>query len=229
MKKYFSLLLLFIFSNLLFAQNIAFEQVGISVKPGSGSQVVSLMDEFYGNIDKPEGVNISLNYVNFKADDIDVTHFITITGSVNALAELREIRGGDKYGLYNSNMLRHAKVISSIAGTTLLRMNLEKAGEPMAQVWRWNVDDPLNFGNEFSSLIKSFPQMGYLSLGQFTHGTSMKGESHYVYMSHKDYATALGWGPKTPEQQEAFLKFQKNTSKYSTFLGSLTMTTVKRW
>ena len=34
---------------------------------------------------------------------------------------------------------------------------------------------------------------------------------------------------KTPEQQEAFLKFQKNTSKYSTFLGSLTMTTVKRW
>ena len=32
------------------------------------------------------------------------------------------------------------------------------------------VEDPASFATEFSSLIKAFPQQGYLSLGQFTHG-----------------------------------------------------------
>ena len=228
MKKLLNLLFI-IFSSALVAQNIAFEQVGIQVKPGSAGHVINLMDGFYGQIEKPEGVNISLNYVNFRSSDVEVTHFITITGSVEAMAKLREIRSGDKYSLYNSNMLRHAKIISTTAGTTLLRMNLDNTGDPIAQVWRWNVEDPSSFGEEFSNLIKSFPQMGYTSLGQFTHGTSMMGESHYVYVSHKDYAAALGWGPKTEQQQQAFLKFQKNTSKYATFLGSLTTTNVKRW
>ena len=107
--------------------------------------------------------------------------FFTFTGPVEGLAKLREMRGGDKYSLYNSNMLRHAEVISTTAGTTLIRMNLDKSSQPIAQVWRWRVEDPASFATEFSSLIKAFPQQGYLSLGQFTHGTGSDGESHYVY------------------------------------------------
>ena len=45
-----------------------------------------------------------------------------------------------------------------------------------------------SFATEFSSLIKAFPQQGYLSLGQFTHGTGSDGESHYVYTTHENYA-----------------------------------------
>ena len=94
------------------AQNIVFEQVALNVKPGSGGQVLDLIDGFYGKIDKPEGVYITLYAVNFKADDIQATHFLTFSGSVEGLAKLREIRSGDKYLLYNSNMLRHSEITS---------------------------------------------------------------------------------------------------------------------
>ena len=57
-------------------------------------------------------------HLNFKADDIQATHFLTFSGSVEGLAKLREIRRGDKYLLYNSNMLRHSEITSTSGGTT---------------------------------------------------------------------------------------------------------------
>ena len=89
-----------------------------------------------------------------------------------------------------------------------MRMNLDKGNQPISQVWRWRVDDPASFASEFTTLIKAFTQLGYLSLGQITHGIGQDGESHYVYMTHEDYSGALGWGPKTQAEQQAFLKFQ---------------------
>ena len=59
MKKIF-FLMLFVASNLILAQNIVFEQVALKVKPGSSGQVLDLLDGFYGKIDKPEGVYITL-------------------------------------------------------------------------------------------------------------------------------------------------------------------------
>ena len=228
MKKIF-FLMLFVASNLILAQNIVFEQVALKVKPGSAGQVLDLVDGFYSEIDKPEGVYITLYAINFKADDIPATHFLTFSGSVEGLAKLRELRSGDKYLLYNSSMLRHSEITSISAGATIMRMNVDKARQPIAQIWRWRVEDPAAFGNEFTDLIKSFPQLGYLSLGQFTHGTSSKGESHYVFTTHENFGAALSWGPKTQSQQQAFLKFQKTTSKYSNFLGSATMSNIKTW
>jgi hypothetical protein len=222
-------LLLFAASNLIIAQNIAFEQVGIQVDPGNGSYVLDLLDDFYGNIEKPEGVNISLNRVYFKPEGVEATHYLTFTGTVKGLAALRKIRGGSKYSTFNTNILKFGKVVSTVGGSTLMRMNLDKAALPVVQVWKWRVDDALSFAGAFSNLIKGFPQEGYLSLGQFSHGTSSDGETHYIYVTHEDYEAALGWGPKTQQQQETFVKFQKATNKYSNFLGSMTLMNVKTW
>lgn len=222
-------LIVFVASNIIIAQNIAFEQIAIKVKPGSSAHVLNMINDFYGSIEKPAGVNIRLSYINFKPEDIKATHYLTFTGPIEGLAKLREIRGGDKYSLYNSNILRHAEVISTTGGGSLMRMNLDKGTQPIAQSWRWRVEDPASFASEFTTLIKAFPQIGYISLGQLTHGIGNDGESHYVYMTHEDYASALGWGPKTEAQQQAFLKFLKTTSKYSNFLGSVTMSNIKTW
>ena len=46
-------MLLFIASNHIIAQNIAFEQVAIKVEAGKGQYVLDLLDSFYGNINKP--------------------------------------------------------------------------------------------------------------------------------------------------------------------------------
>ena len=130
--------------------------------------------DFYSEIDKPEGVTLGFIF-KFQPDDIPATHYLTFSGSVEGLAKLRELRSGDKYLLYNSSMLRYSEITSISAGATIMRMNVDKARQPIAQIWRWRVEDPAAFGNEFTDLIKSFPQLGYLSLGQFTHGTSSKG------------------------------------------------------
>ena len=151
-------LLLFAASNLIIAQNIAFEQVGIQVDPGNGSYVLDLLDDFYGNIEKPEGVNISLNRVYFKPEGVEATHYLTFTGTVKGLAALRKIRGGSKYSTFNTNILKFGKVVSTVGGSTLMRMNLDKAALPVVQVWKWRVDDVSSFAGAFSNLIKGFPQ-----------------------------------------------------------------------
>jgi len=224
-----TLLLFIISANFALAQNITFEQVGIKVQPEKASYVLDLLDDFYGNIEKPENVSISLNRIYFKPEGTEATHYLTFAGSVEGLASLRKIRGGDKYSIFNSNIFKFAEIVSVSGGSTLLRNNLEKSSENTFQVWKWRVEDAPSFASAFTDLIKAFPQQGYLSLGQFTHGISSDGESHYVYITHKDYAAALNWGPKTASQQEAFIKFQKITNKFSNFLGSMTLYKMKSW
>ncbi len=228
MKKiYLFFLLLISFS--LTAQNIFWEQVGLKVNQGSSNFVLELVEGFYTSIEKPEGVAISLDAVMFKPEGYEATHFLTFAGSVEDLAKLRELRSGSVYMQYNQNMLKFSKITSITSGSTLMRMNLDKGNYPIAQLWQWNVKDPEVFMNEFISLTSSFPQDGYLSIGRISQGSSPDGESHYIYTTHKDYGSALSWGPKNEKEQAAFVKFQKKTNPTSDYLGTVTVRNVKSW
>jgi len=228
MKKIiFIFLLLISFS--LTAQNIFWEQVGLKVNQGSSNFVLELVEGFYTSIEKPEGVAISLDAVMFKPEGYEATHFLTFAGSAEDLAKLRELRSGSVYMQYNQNMLKFSKITSITSGSTLMRMNLDKGNYPIAQLWQWNVKDPEVFMNEFISLTRSFPQDGYLSIGLISQGSSPDGESHYIYTTHKDYGSALSWGPKNEKEQAAFVKFQKKTNPTSDYLGTVTVRNVKSW
>lgn len=228
MKKIiFIFLLLISFS--LTAQNIFWEQVGLKVNQGSSNFVLELVEGFYTSIQKPEGVAISLDAVMFKPEGYEATHFLTFAGSAEDLAKLRDLRSGSIYMQYNQNMLKFSKITSITSGSTLMRMNLDKGNYPIAQLWQWNVKDPEVFMNEFISLTNSFPQDGYLSIGRISQGSSPDGESHYIYTTHKDYGSALSWGPKNEKEQAAFVKFQKKTNLTSDYLGTVTVRNVKSW
>ena len=228
MKKIiFIFLLLISFS--LTAQNIFWEQVGLKVNQGSSNFVLELVEGFYTSIQKPEGVAISLDAVMFKPEGYEATHFLTFAGSAEDLAKLRDLRSGSIYMQYNQNMLKFSKITSITSGSTLMRMNLDKGNYPIAQLWQWNVKDPEVFMNEFISLTKSFPQDGYLSIGRISQGSGPNGESHYIYTTHKDYGSALSWGPKNEKEQVAFVKFQKKTNPTSDYLGTVTVRNVKSW
>ena len=228
MKKIiFIFLLLISFS--LTAQNIFWEQVGLKVNQGSSNFVLELVEGFYTSIKKPEGVAISLDAVMFKPEGYEATHFLTFAGSAEDLAKLRDLRSGSIYMQYNQNMLKFSKITSITSGSTLMRMNLDKGNYPIAQLWQWNVKDPEVFMNEFISLTNSFPQDGYLSIGRISQGSSPDGESHYIYTTHKDYGSALSWGPKNEKEQAAFVKFQKKTNLTSDYLGTVTVRNVKSW
>ena len=228
MKKIiFIFLLLISFS--LTAQNIFWEQVGLKVNQGSSNFVLELVEGFYTSIQKPEGVAISLDAVMFKPEGYEATHFLTFAGSAEDLAKLRDLRSGSIYMQYNQNMLKFSKITSITSGSTLMRMNLDKGNYPIAQLWQWNVKDPEVFMNEFISLTNSFPQDGYLSIGRISQGSSPDGESHYIYTTHRDYGSALSWGPKNEKEQAAFVKFQKKTNLTSDYLGTVTVRNVKSW
>ncbi len=224
-KTIFIFLLVFSFS--VSAQNILWEQVGLKVNQGTGNFVLELVDGFYTSIEKPENVVISLDAVWYRPEGFETTHFLTFAGSAEDLGKLRGLRSGSVYNQYNQNILDFAEITSITSGGTLMRFNVDKGDDPISQMWRFSVEDPLLFVNEFSKLIKEFAPEGYLSLGLISQGSD--GVSHYIYTTHKDYATALSWGPKTEKQQDAFMKFQKVVNSISDYLGTITLRNVKTW
>ncbi|MGB0367328.1 MAG: hypothetical protein ACPGC8_06810 [Flavobacteriaceae bacterium] len=227
MKK-LTFLLAIAFSYSALAQNILWEQTGLKVKEGNGAFVVDVVDKFYSSIEMPDGVSVSLNWVRYRPEGTETTHYLTFGGTAEGIVKLRELRDGDAYDAYSDALGKLAKITSSVSGSTLVRMNADKMG-PMAQVWQWSVEDPEKFVKAFMTLTKGFPQEGYLSMGLISQGASKAGESHYVYTTHKDYLTALSWGPKTEEQQKAFITFQKVVNPISDYLGTQTFYTVKTW
>tara|TARA_B100000945_G_scaffold319144_1_gene325711 strand:- start:1479 stop:2333 length:855 start_codon:yes stop_codon:yes gene_type:complete len=228
MKKIIFIFLLFI-SFSLSAQNIVWEQVGLKVSQGTSAFVLELVEGFYTSIEKPEGVAISLDAVWYKPEGYETTHFLTFAGSAEDLGRLRELRSGEVYQKYNQDMLKFSKITSITSGSTLMRMNLDKGNYPISQIWQFGVENPQVFVNEFSTLVRSFPQDGYLSIGLINHGGSSNGESHYIYTTHKDYTSALSWGPRNEKEQAAFIKFQQKISSSSEYLGTITLSNVKSW
>ena len=226
MKKTIFIFLL-VFSLSVYSQNILWEQVGLKVNPGTENFVLELVDSFYTSIEKPENVAISLDAVWYRPEGFETTHYLTFAGSAEDLGKLRELRSGSAYDQYNQNFLNFAEITSISSGGTLMRFNVEKGNYPISQMWRFSVEDPETFANEFVKLIKEFPSEGYLSIGLISQGSD--GDSHYIYTTHKDYATALSWGPKTEGQQNAFMKFQKTVNPISDYLGTITMNNIKTW
>ena len=227
MKKL--LLLLFIVVQSTVAQQIYWEQVGLKVDSGKAKYVLNLIDSFYSEIEMPDGVSLALDAVWYHPEGYESTHYITFSGSLEGITELRKLRSGDKYDKYNAEIANFCSITTIQSGSTLARWNTNKGADPISQLWQFNVSDPATFLNEFMKMEKAFPQDGYLSIGLITQGASSDGENHYVYTTHKDYKSAISWGPKTQKAQSAFLSFQKNTGAYANYLGTVTLNRVKVW
>ena len=229
MKKI--LLFIFLACNFVVAQqNITFEQVGIKVNAGSAGYVLDLVDGFYSSIELPEGVSVRLDYVAFRSHEIEATHYLTFVGSIEGLTKLRELRSGAEYSKYNNEIQKFGSTVSSNAGSTLIRMGMDKMeGHEISQTWQWKVDNPLIFATAFQAFMKAYSHPGYVSLGQISHGISSDGESHYIYATHKDYGAAITNNIDTKKEQAAFAKFQQTIAPISTYLGSRTLYNVKTW
>ena len=209
------------------SQNIVWEQVGLEVESGKQVYFLKLVDQFYSSIDIPDGVSVSLDALWFKSEGMKTTHYLSFSGPIEGVSKLKELRKGSDYDIYNEETDKFSKITSITSGSTIERMNVDKANYPISQMWQWSVEDPETFLNEFYKLIKGFPQEGYLSIGLISQGASSSGETHYVYTTHKDYKSAMSWGPKITEQQQAFMNFQKKSNPSSDYLGTTTLYSVK--
>jgi hypothetical protein len=231
MKKFLLVLGVFALnlSSLSAQDQLVWNQVGIEVNDGYGSDLVDLLDSFYGSIDLPEGVSISLTQVYHSDEEHKATHYLTFSGTAAGLTELRQLRSGAEYDNYSTNFSKYGQTISNSIGSSVIRLNTDSTDGNIAQVWEWRVEDVFAFVDAFNRMTSVWSPDGYLSLGAITGGQSVEGESHYVYTTYSGYQEMLEFGPKTEEEQAAFFNFIKETDAYSEFKGTFSMFNVKSW
>ena len=231
MKKYLTIAITLFALTIAFGQDqITWNEVGVVAKDGYANNIVQTMDNFYGNIEMPEGVSVSITAVYHSDENHKATHYLNFAGTIEGLVKLRELRSGTDYDEYTSEFSKYGETISNSHGKTFIRIPGSEGDEAtFAQVWEWRVEDQGAFVEEFNKMIKVWKPEGYLSLGGIFGGQSIEGESHYIYTTYNTYEEMLSFGPKTPREQKAFEDFIKNTDPISEFKGTYSVVNVQTW
>ena len=230
MKKYLTIAITLFALTIAFGQDqITWNEVGVVAKDGYANNIVQTMDNFYGNIEMPEGVSVSITAVYHSDENHKATHYLNFAGTIEGLVKLRELRSGTDYDEYTSEFSKYGETISNSHGKTFIRIPGSEDDEAnFAQVWEWRVEDQAAFVEEFNKMVKVWKPEGYLSLGGFFGGQGIEGESHYIY-TYNTYEEMVSFGPKTAKEQKAFEEFIKNTDAISDFKGTYSVINVQTW
>ena len=231
MKKYLTIAITLFALTIAFGQDqITWNEVGVVAKDGYANNIVQTMDNFYGNIEMPEGVSVSITAVYHSDENHKATHYLNFAGTIEGLVKLRELRSGPDYNEYTSEFSKYGETISNSHGKTFIRIPGSEDDEAnFAQVWEWRVEDQAAFVEEFNKMVKVWKPEGYLSLGGIFGGQGIEGESHYIYTTYNTYEEMLSFGPKTAKEQKAFEEFIKNTDAISDFKGTYSVINVQTW
>ena len=231
MKKYLTIAISLFALTIAFGQDqITWNEVGVVAKDGYANNIVQTMDNFYGNIEMPEGVSVSITAVYHSDENHKATHYLNFAGTIEGLVKLRELRSGADYNEYTSEFSKYGEIISNSHGKTFIRIPGSEDDEAnFAQVWEWRVEDQAAFVEEFNKMVNVWKPEGYLSLGGIFGGQGIEGESHYIYTTYNTYEEMLSFGPKTAKEQKAFEEFIKNTDAISDFKGTYSVINVQTW
>ena len=231
MKKFLTIAITLFALTITFGQDqITWNEVGVVAKDGYANNIVQTMDNFYGNIEMPEGVSVSITAVYHSDENHKATHYLNFAGTIEGLVKLRELRSGTDYDQYTSEFSKYGETISNSHGKTFIRIPGSEDDEAnFAQVWEWRVEDQAAFVEEFNKMVKVWKPEGYLSLGGIFGGQGIEGESHYIYTTYNTYEEMLSFGPKTAKEQKAFEEFIKNTDAISDFKGTYSVINVQTW
>ena len=231
MKKYLTIAISLFALTIAFGQDqITWNEVGVVAKDGYANNIVQTMDNFYGNIEMPEGVSVSITAVYHSDENHKATHYLNFAGTIEGLVKLRELRSGTDYDEYTSEFSKYGETISNSHGKTFIRIPGSEDDEAnFAQVWEWRVEDQAAFVEEFNKMVNVWKPEGYLSLGGIFGGQGIEGESHYIYTTYNTYEEMLSFGPKTAKEQKAFEEFIKNTDAISDFKGTYSVINVQTW
>ena len=231
MKKYLTIAITLFALTIAFGQDqITWNEVGVVAKDGYANNIVQTMDNFYGNIEMPEGVSVSITAVYHSDENHKATHYLNFAGTIEGLVKLRELRSGADYNEYTSEFSKYGETISNSHGKTFIRIPGSEDDEAnFAQVWEWRVEDQAAFVEEFNKMVKVWKPEGYLSLCGIFGGQGIEGESHYIYTTYNTYEEMLSFGPKTAKEQKAFEEFIKNTDAISDFKGTYSVINVQTW
>jgi len=221
----------FLFTVSLGAQNITWQNVNLNVPFENTQAVFNLIDGFYSNIEIPEGIRVSLWSIEYKGQSEKATHILNFAGSKESLVEFESRKLTSAWDAYLSklNSLTNRDGFAVTAGVTLVRYNIDKWQETIAQSHQWKVKNPVKFISAFANLMSVFgDSSGYVSIGQTTHGVE-SGETHYIYATYPDLISALDFGnAATQDESNAIVNWFEAT-KDEEYTRSITRVMLKSW
>ena len=230
MKKAFLILTSF-FTISLCRQNITWQNVNLNVPFENTQAVFNLIDGFYSNIEIPEGIRVSLWSIEYKGSGEKATHVLNFAGTKENLVEFESRKLTSEWDAYLTklNSLTNRDGFSVTAGVTLVRYNIDKWQETIAQSHQWKVKNPVKFISAFANLMNVFgDSSGYVSIGQTTHGVE-NGETHYIYVTFPDLVSALDFGnAANQDESEAIVNWFEAT-KDDEYTRSVTRVMLKSW
>ena len=228
-KAFIVLTTLFTFS--LYAQNITWQNVNLNVPFENTQAVFNLIDGFYSNVEIPDGIRVSFWSIEYKGPSEKATHILNIAGTKESLVEFESRKLTSEWDAYLSrlNSLTNRDGFSVTAGVTLVRYNIDKWQETIAQSHQWKVKDPIKFISAFANLMSVFgDSSGYVSIGQTTHGVE-NGETHYIYGTYPDLISALDFGNvENQDESEAIVDWLEAT-RNEEYTRSITRVMLKSW
>tara|TARA_B100001989_G_scaffold184399_1_gene134269 strand:- start:200 stop:895 length:696 start_codon:yes stop_codon:yes gene_type:complete len=221
----------FLFTVSLSAQNITWQNVNLNVPFENTQAVFNLIDGFYSNIEIPEGIRVSLWSIEYKGSSEKATHVLNFAGTKENLVDFESRKLTSEWDAYLTklNSLTNRDGFSVTAGVTLVRYNIDKWQETIAQSHQWKVKNPVKFISAFANLMNVFgDSSGYVSIGQTTHGVE-NGETHYIYVTFPDLVSALDFGnAANQDESEAIVNWLEAT-KDDEYTRSITRVMLKSW
>ena len=230
MRKTF-VILTTVFSLSLSAQNITWQNVNLNVPFENTQAVFNLIDGFYSNIEIPEGIRVSLWSIEYKGSNEKATHILNFAGSKENLVKFESRKLSPEWDAYSSrlNSLTDREGFAITAGVTLVRYNLDKWQETIAQSHQWKVKNPIKFISAFANLMSVFgDSSGYVSIGQTTHGVE-NGETHYIYATFPDLVAALDFGNSSSQEESNAVIEWLDATKDEEYTRSITRVMLKSW
>lgn len=230
MKKAFLILTSF-FTISLFSQNITWQNVNLNVPFENTQAVFNLIDGFYSNIEIPEGIRVSLWSIEYKGSSEKATHVLNFAGTKENLVEFESRKLTSEWDAYLTklNSLTNRDGFSVTAGVTLVRYNIDKWQETIAQSHQWKVKNPVKFISAFANLMNVFvDSSGYVSIGQTTHGVE-NGETHYIYVTFPDLVSALDFGNAANQDESEAIVDWLEATKDDEYTRSITRVMLKSW
>ena len=220
-----------VFSLSLGAQNITWQNVNLNVPFENTQAVFNLIDGFYSNIEIPEGIRVSLWSIEYKGSNEKATHILNFAGSKENLVKFESRKLSPEWDAYSSrlNSLTDREGFAITAGVTLVRYNLDKWQETIAQSHQWKVKNPIKFISAFANLMSVFgDSSGYVSIGQTTHGVE-NGETHYIYATFPDLVAALDFGNSSSQEESNAVIEWLDATKDEEYTRSITRVMLKSW
>lgn len=192
MKK-LVLVLAFLMSVTLVAQEGYFTTYNFNVKPEHESAVLKLVSDYFST-HKIEGVTVSLWENHFRDSGNNFSHGVVFSGSLDAMGVQYSTDGGAEWMLFMAQMNQHVEEGFSAAMGTLQKSWGDMTTQyPIQNYYIVQVDNADAFKTAYEKYHSSAVRKGWMNMyGRFTTGIGPDGGSHWAITGYTDFKSAMG-------------------------------------